>query len=125
MPLQKTLLERLMRFCVRAERSGYECALRLKVWGELDAVPYLEKLVEKGFLDPDRFAHSRARHRASMGYGPRWVRQELRMHGIEPASIQLALETVDWHAAFLTRARKSGAQKNIVFRYGFEESHQC
>ena len=61
----------------------------------------LETLAERDWLSESRYAAFIARHRATQGRGPRWVRSELRGQAIEDAEIEVAMhgQEIDWSAA--------------------------
>ncbi len=58
----------------------------------------MEKLAGLGYQDDARFAASFARDRASAGYGPVRIRQELSGHGLDRDQVEIALATceTDW-----------------------------
>ena len=114
------------RLLSRRDYSTHE--LRAHIEKNYPDIPYddtlLSTLHEEGFLNDTRFAHSRARHRASQGYGPRRVAYELREHGISPEDIASAIDLVDWAEAWSKRLRKHNpsspqAITHLAIRYGF------
>lgn len=43
----------------------------------------IAECLQKHLLSDKRFVESRIRHRIQQGYGPKWIEQDLRHHGIE------------------------------------------
>lgn len=68
----------------------------------------LQDLLERDWLSDARYAASMARHRASQGKGPRWVRSQLQAQGVAAEFIELALnqDDLDWVAACVQLARR-------------------
>ena len=97
-PFQKAL-----GLLVRREHSRRE--LRRKLTdrgaepGQSDVA--LDRLVELGYQDDDRFARALARTRAAAGYGPQRIRAELGTHALNAEQIAVALDAceTDWPAA--------------------------
>jgi regulatory protein len=59
----------------------------------------LDQLGAKNFQSDVRFAESRIRHRANLGYGPNYIRQELKQQGVADDIIQQAMQDsgIDWY----------------------------
>jgi regulatory protein len=125
-----TKIDRARGFLSRRDYSSQELRMRLKRldYAEDEIETILETLRDEGSINEQRFAESRARHRASLGYGPGYVSQELRTHNIDAETIHQALETVDWTSAWLKRSRKMPknspeAEYHLAMRYGFKKEH--
>ena len=122
-------IDRAKIFLARRDYSIKELTERLnRLYPHEDLSAVLKQLEAEGSLNELRFAESRARHRASLGYGPKHVYQELRMHNICEHVIQQALEPVDWYSAWLKRVRKQPqkspeAQTHLAWRYGFTQEN--
>jgi len=97
-PYQKAL-----GLLVRREHSRRELQHKLTDRGAEPAQSEdaLDRLVELGFQDDDRFARALARTRASAGYGPQRIRAELGTHALTTEQIAVALDAceTDWPAA--------------------------
>ena len=114
---------------VRREQSRRDLKRKLAVRGvdATEAAAAVDRLAAQGFQDDARFAVAFARDRASAGYGPVRIRQELSGHGVDPEGCEAALlacET-DWaaRAAELAelgeRARRRKAF-DFLLRRGFD-----
>tara|TARA_B100001964_G_scaffold244944_1_gene329013 strand:+ start:2478 stop:2948 length:471 start_codon:yes stop_codon:yes gene_type:complete len=101
--------EGAMRLLARREHSCAELRRKLahrKFEPELvDEV--LAEFVEQDLLSDTRYAHAMVAHRAKGGYGPGYVRGELREHGVTPELIQRALDEaeVSWYEVAMLRYR--------------------
>ena len=72
----------------RREYSQKELTERLKrQHPHDDVVLVVADCIEKRLLSDERFVEVRVRHRIQQGYGPNWIAQDLRHHGIEPTLI--------------------------------------
>lgn len=92
--------QRALGLLTRREHSRKELGRKLIARG-LDAAEVeaaVSRLAEDGWQDDRRFAESLVRARASGGYGPGRIRAELGSHGLDPESIDAALDTFhgDW-----------------------------
>lgn len=85
---------------VRREQSRRDLKRKLALRGveAADAEAAVARLAEQGFQDDGRFAVAFARDRASAGYGPVRIRQELSAHGLDPEGCDAALDAceADW-----------------------------
>ena len=83
-----------LELLTRREHSRQELLRKLVQRGidEESAETAVDDMAERGWQDDERFAQSLARSRASSGQGPLRIRAELRMHGIDDAAIEAALE---------------------------------
>lgn len=106
---KKTPHERIRAWLMRREYSRSELIRRVaRFFPEMTGLDaFVRQLEEEGFLNEHRFACARARHRASMGYGPDRVARELMWHHISQAVIEEALASVDWSLAWAKRLRKN------------------
>ena len=97
-PYQKAL-----GLLVRREHSRRELQRKLADRGAEPAqsADALDRLVELGFQDDDRFARALARTRAAAGQGPQRIRAELGTHALTSEQIAAALDAceTDWPAA--------------------------
>lgn len=108
-----------MDYLARREHSRYELQQKL-----LDKFPdadpsivsgVLDKLVADRLLSDQRFAESYVRSRVSKGYGPLYIRYQLRQRQLDPALIdaQMTLDNEDWVEILVdVLRRKSGAISN-------------
>ncbi|PKM10047.1 MAG: recombination regulator RecX [Gammaproteobacteria bacterium HGW-Gammaproteobacteria-5] len=84
----------------RREYSRRDLARRLDARGlPADAInAALDRLIEQGFQNDERFAGAFARTRAAAGYGPVRIRAELFGDGVADEMIEAALESceTDW-----------------------------
>lgn len=100
-----------LELLTRREHSRRELARKLVDRGfEADmAAQAVDDMAGRGWQDDGRFAQSLARSRMLSGQGPLRIRAELRMHGIDDAGIEAALDAceADWNtlAAELLRRR--------------------
>ena len=87
----------------RREQSRRDLKRKLAVRGvdATEAAAAVDRLAAQGFQDDARFAVAFARDRASAGYGPVRIRQELSGHGVDPDGCEAALEAceTDWGAS--------------------------
>ena len=108
-----TPLQRALGLLVRREHSRKELTRKLTSRGldvaEVDVA--VEKLAEAGWQDDTRFAASVVRNRTGSGYGPMYIRSELRTHGLDDDAITVALDTFE--GSWLENARDL-----VVRRYG-------
>lgn len=109
----KTLIyNKALSLLSRREHSRHELFLKLKAhFAEFEAEikTVLTMLEAKNYLTDQRFMEMLTRHRASQGYGPNYIRQELKSHQItlneaylhEPDLAQTLFE--GWLRKFKTR----------------------
>ena len=97
-PYQKAL-----GLLVRREHSRRELQRKLTDRGAepSQSADALNRLVELGYQDDNRFARALARTRAATGYGPQRIRAELGTHSLTAEQIAAALDAceTDWPAA--------------------------
>ena len=89
---EPTPAQRALALLVRREHSRPELLRKLQARGiaPAEAAAAVERMVAEGWQDDRRFADSLVRHRVGAGYGPRYIRAELRLHEI-PADIAAAV----------------------------------
>jgi len=84
----------------RREYSRWELTLRLTRSGysETEVAATLERLIEQGCQDDQRFGEMMVRTRVAQGYGPLRIRAELKTHRVSTTEIQVLLDAaeVDW-----------------------------
>ncbi len=98
--------QRALGLLVRREHSRRELERKLAARGveEAEAAKAIDLMREQGWQDDTRFAVSLARSRASGGYGPLRIRQELEMHQLDTGAVEAAFESLaedgddDWDA---------------------------
>lgn len=86
----------------RREHSGKELQRKLQARGVSadEALQAVQRVSTAGWQDDTRFAESLVRNRIAGGYGSLHIRAELATHGLDPNSIQAAIEAQapDWLA---------------------------
>ena len=89
-----------MDLLARREHGRAELARKLRQRGADAALieAALDRLIEEGLLSEQRFVDSFIRSRASAGYGPLRIREELAQRGVPRAQAERALADceVDW-----------------------------
>lgn len=76
----------------RREYSQKELTERLNRQFPPDEVQeVITHCIQKRLLSDERFVESRIRHRIEQGYGPKWIEQDLRYHGIASEMISAYL----------------------------------
>lgn len=92
--------QKALELLVRREHSRRDLKRKLGLRGAdpEEAAAAVEKLAGLGYQDDARFAASFARDRASAGYGPVRIRQELSGHGLDRDQVEVALAAceTDW-----------------------------
>ena len=110
-PYQKAL-----GLLVRREHSRRELKRKLTDRGAEpgQSEAAIDRLVELGYQDDDRFARALARTRAAAGYGPQRIRAELGIHALTADQVAVALDAceTDWpsSACDLIARRYPGAR---------------
>ena len=88
------------RLLSRREYSQHEISLKLRARDCKESVieETLSTLVEQGYQSDERFTEHFTRFRASKGYGPKRIRQELREKGVSADVIEAGRKAaeVDW-----------------------------
>lgn len=99
-----------LELLTRREHSRQELVRKLVQRGidEASAEAAVDDMAERGWQDDERFAHSLARSRANAGHGPLRIRAELRLHDLDEAAIDSALEAceTDWNQSALDLLRR-------------------
>lgn len=129
--------QRALGLLVRREHSRRDLARKLAQRGvePAEAEAAVERLAGQGYQDDSRFAASFARDRASSGYGPVRIREELAGHGLGEDAIQLALEACEadwpasarrqverrWTAAVLADPDRRRKAVEFLLRRGFDQ----
>lgn len=117
-------LDRIKGWLARRDYSQRELCTRIeRTFPELEGVSLLlDELIDEGYLNEERFSLSRARHRATQGYGPYRLCAELKEHRIKDELIQQAVDSVDWQKAWAVRVRKASDKvvlTSLAVRTGF------
>lgn len=97
---QPTPTQRALGLLTRREHSRKELTRKLTARGvEAEAADLaVARLAEAGWQDDARFAESLVRGRAGGGYGPRHIRAELGVHGLDSDAVAEAMAAFegDW-----------------------------
>lgn len=92
-----------MSLLARREHGAIELKRKLRERGveAVEAAPAIAAASEQGLQSDERYALMLARSRASKGYGPHYVSQELASKGLSRELIKqtLASDQIDWEAA--------------------------
>lgn len=103
----------MLGLLARREHGASELKQKLKARGVAadDALPAIEAASADGRQSDQRYALMLARSRASKGYGPRYVTQELASKGVsrELVKLTLASEEIDWEQARAKASRSRDA----------------
>lgn len=120
--LSAVLRRRAMDYLARREHSRYELEQKLlEKFPDADLsvmTGVLDKLVADRLLSDQRFAESYVRSRVSKGYGPLYIRYQLRQRQLDPALIdaQITLGDEDWVDLLVdVLRRKSGSTLDQTF----------
>jgi regulatory protein len=132
-------LQRALGLLTRREHSRRELARKLASRGveAVDADAAIDRLAEAGWQDDARFAASLLRSRANAGYGPGFIRAELRTHGLDNNAVAAVMEGFEGDWAGIARdlvqrrhphacARDRAAQRkaaDLLLRRGFAMEH--
>ncbi len=86
-----------MRLLARREHSREELRLKLIQRGfEVSSInPVLVELIEQDTLSDARYAQALLSHRSQGGYGPLYIRRELKERGVTPDLIESAFAQAD------------------------------
>lgn len=94
----------------RREHSQRELAQKLqRKYGNSDSLEaVLAEVSEQGLQSDERYAESLARGRVNRGYGPSYVRQEMRSKGVDGELAEQVLETLDpdWQTLATEQVRR-------------------
>jgi regulatory protein len=100
---EPTPLQRALGLLTRREHSQQELTRKLVQRGvegaEAEAV--VERLKDAGWQNDERFAESLMRNRAGSGYGPAYIRAELKTHGLSSGQVDTVMSTFegDWQTS--------------------------
>ncbi len=85
---------RALRMLERRDYSRKELLQKLKEKGESeeDAEAVVNRMIELGVVDDERYSKMIVRHYAAKGYGACRIKQELYRHGIQPDLWEEAME---------------------------------
>ncbi len=86
-------MDAALRLLMRREYSCHELRQKLRLQfsaTEVDEV--IEDCRRRHLVNDVRFVESRIRHRTQQGYGPAWIKQDLRVHQLDNELIENALE---------------------------------
>jgi regulatory protein len=90
-----------IRLLSRREYSQHEITLKLRAKQCEQSViaETLNTLIKQGYQSDSRFSEHFTRFRASKGYGPKRIRQELRDKGVAEDVIEVGIEAaeIDWN----------------------------
>ncbi|QHQ27906.1 putative regulatory protein recx [Xanthomonas albilineans] len=114
---EQTPLQKALGLLVRREHSRKELTRKLLARGvEVEAAnAAVDRLSDDGWQDDGRFAELLVRSRASLGYGPLYIRAMLCTHGFDSDAIAMAMATFegDW---------AENARDLVMRRFGAEAS---
>jgi regulatory protein len=111
--LNTLIYNKALSLLSRREHSRHELLLKLRQRfpeQEPDIHIALTELERKKYLVDQRFAETLARHRAQQGYGPNYIKQELRSH-------QVMLDENYFQTADMLEAFFSGWQRKFKTRF--------
>lgn len=119
-------LEKIKSWLARRDHSRHEVLIKIQkscFLGDVECI--LDQLQEQGYIDDERFAMSRARHRSQQGYGPYRLAAELKEHKLSADLVNMAVASVDWQVAWAIRYRKCKETHKLAataLRTGFPSS---
>ena len=92
--LPESAKARALRLLERRDYSEKELTLKLREKGETeeDTAAVVQRMVELGVIDDDRYSKMLVRHYAAKGYGACRIKQELYRHGIKTEQWEEAME---------------------------------
>lgn len=110
-----------LRLLARREHSIQELRQKLRNKGvESEWIdPLLERLLEEGWLNEQRFAESFTRSRVARGLGPYRIRRELQEKGVPEVEIEGAMAPFSggwFDLALEVKERKFGTERTEDFR---------
>lgn len=119
-------------YLARRDYSSYELGQKLmQRFAQAEVEQVLAACIRQGLLCEQRFVESRVRHRLQQGYGPLWITQELRQHGIVEDLITEALPQTaeEWFAQIHRLVHKKfkqlnlNTQKDKIRRYLYQKGY--
>ncbi len=130
------LYERAVALLARREHSRLELKRKLLARGyvESEVVAVIQRLVDEGLQSDERFAQAYIRNRINLGYGPRYITQELQLRGVHSDTVaqNLNYDEVFWfkmlakvwqkkyHDSLMRDARFYAAQTRFLLQRGFD-----
>ena len=84
-PNKELIYSKALSLLSRREHSAHELFLKLKKRFHEDEIlikEILQELEAKKYLVNQRYAEMITRHRATLGYGPNYIKQELKSHHV-------------------------------------------
>jgi regulatory protein len=105
-------MQAALRFLTRREYSRHELSQKLRQqFSESEVCEVIEECCRNRLLSDVRFVESRVRHRVQQGYGPLWIKQDLRLHQLDDDLLRNAM---DYDESFWIEK----AQELVVKKYG-------
>jgi regulatory protein len=127
--MNKTMLAAL-RLLARREYSKNELSNRLlQQFSAQEVEQTIETCCQQRLLSDERFIDSRIRHRISQGYGPEWIKQDLRAHQLNDLNLSDYLSQDDefWIEQAIGLLSKKfsagGAEKLKMQRYLYQRGY--
>jgi regulatory protein len=86
-----------MNLLAQREHSYHELVTKLakRHFAREEIIATLDELQQQRLLSDTRFSEMYVRHRASKGYGPLRIRQELQQRGVDEENIDIAMQQFD------------------------------
>lgn len=97
-PTEKKVLAKLMSLCAKGEHSSGEMRQKMRLWGVDEAAQarIMEQLVKEKFIDDERYTRAFVNDKIKYNqWGRRKIEQALWTKGIDKATQQKVLDTVD------------------------------
>lgn len=138
--MDTAVLQRIAAYCAYQERSPQEVRQRLRKWEvpQAEAEAIVQRLVQEGYLNQERFAHSFTGGKVRVKrWGKVRIEQELRKRGITGEDASRSLAAIDGHTYALNlRAlldKKEAAlkepdarvRKQKLARYAFSKGYEA
>jgi len=120
-------LNRAARALARRDHSSASLRAKLERAGisEDAQTDALDALTRGGYLNDERFAHDRAAHLATRGYGDEWIRGDLEAQGVPAEAVDPAINDLEPEGERMEReaARLGGGVRaaRSLARRGFSE----
>ena len=110
--------DKAMKLLTRREHSRRELQQKLLQRGfEFSLVDrVLDELCARNQLSDVRYAEALVSHRLKTGYGPDYIRQELRQRSVDPLIIDEALAGAEWSWSEVAAARHAAHFPNPVIQ---------
>lgn len=134
-PNQELIYNKALSLLSRREHSRHELALKLKkrfpdAFNEIEEA--LNQLEAKKYLVNQRYAEMMVRHRAAQGYGPNYIRQELKAQKVSLDEAYLKEPEIEdtffegWRRKFKTRFKvqpQSTLEQAKMMRYFLQRGY--